>query len=291
MDPRDVANVFDEDGDGLTYDEGLNPLYRPGDCQGDSCALDYSALRWDPDTDPNVFYDWRWVGNTRTGLFYLDLDGDHQLTHVLGELDVDEDGVLDPDEDFVFLPHWDPGLPENPQIYSIELLEAAVELGVLDQDDWPVQLGTLEAARDFWRPRNMMTHIDAVAASAPPWFRVAIAYTAIDHGLALPDRPHITLFYDSFAATEIPIRYNFTEAMLECVVDRAMWHADWHGDELPYNYDLPLDELDDHAMGELIDNEVVKGLPALGLLWDMYGAFERCPMISIESATRAAPRH
>jgi len=287
MDPGDLWNNLDENSNGYTYDEGSNPLYRPGDCEGDTCVLDYSMLHWDPDLDPAQIYDWRWAGNTRMGVLYLDLDGDHEVTHWRGDLDVDQNGVLDPDEDFVFVPHWDERYPESLQIYSLELMEAAVNRRVLDEADWPEHITTRADTRAFWQPRNMMTHVNAVVAAAPEWFRVAVDYTVVDHGQSLPDRPHITLFYDAFNDAGVPIRYNYAEAMLDCTIDPALWADDWSGKELPYNYDLQVEELDDHAMGEAINNNVAKALPAVGLLWDMYGRFDRCPLISDGLTVRA----
>ena len=67
--------------------------------------------------------------------------------------------------------------------------------------------------------------------------------------------------------------------MLDCTLDPALWQEAWAGKELPYNYPLDLAELDEYAMAETVPNSLVKALPVLGLFWDMYGAFDRCPQL------------
>ena len=280
MDPQDPNNLRDQDGDGYTFDEGINPTYRPGDCQGTSCDLDYSALLWDPVMHSADINTGRFEGSDYPGVLYLDLDGDGQVTHIGGSLDVNQNGWLDADEDFMFMPHWDKLLPDGAHMYSPEVLGAAVTSGILREDNWPEHVASLAETVEFWQVRNMMNYVEPLAAVAPPWFRAAIDYTEVDHGQALPDRPHVMLFYDAFDAAGVPIRYNYSEAMMDCTVAPGLWKAAWTGQELPYNYDLQLSELDDHAMVEDVPNSIVRALPAVGLLWDMYGEFDRCPLIA-----------
>ncbi len=283
MDPGDSTNALDEDGSGFSYDEGLNPAYQPGDCRGDSCDLDYSALAWDPLVNPALFYPAQLVQNLWPGVLYLDLDGDQRLSHIAGSLDVDQNGALDPDEDFVFPPLWDRRLPGAKHRYSAELLEAAVTAGVLDEGDWPEHVAPLAESQEHWQRRNMALHNEGVAQAAPPWFRVAVEYTLMDHGVAAPDRPHITLFYDAMHSLGVPVRYNGSEAMMECAIDRALWQEGWAGAELPYDHPLEPSELDAHALPETIPNSLVKAVPVLTLFWDLYGPFDRCPELANES--------
>lgn len=280
MDPQDLNNNLDEDGDGYTYNEGLNPVYEAGDCQGDTCLIDYSALAFDPLTDLAEIYSSRFEDNEWPGVLYLDLDGDQRITYQRGALDVNQNGWLDDDEDFLFVPSWDRRLPESKHMYSVELVEAAVSNGVLLEDDWPEHIATRTETQDFWHHRNMMHQVEQVASSAPPWFRVAIDFTEVDHGIAAPDRPHVRLFFDAFNELGVPIRYNYSEAMMDCTVDASLWKEAWTGRELPYGHGLEPSELDYHAMVEEVPNSLVKALPALGLLWDMYGDFDRCPLVN-----------
>ena len=104
---------------------------------------------------------------------------------------------------------------------------------------------------------------------------MAVNYTAIDHGVAAPDRPHVVLFYESMRERGVAIRYNYPEAMLDCLIDRTLWE-DWGG-ELPYNHVLPAELLGAHALPEDVSNVISRGLPAFGLLWDMWGPFDLCP--------------
>jgi len=272
LDPDDEQ---DGDGDSYAWNDGRNHTYAAGACPDHSCDLDYSLIAWDPEVDPSPVCSFPLRGLEIPGALFLDNDGDGRLSLLGGTTpDIDGSGAVEADEDFLFIPHWDGTADDPVQTFTPEATAAAREHGALSDNDWPVHVATPEAASAFWDPRNMALHSVGALTSLGTGATAVVTYTEVDHGVPLAGHPHVHALYEALRQTDMQVRYNLPDALLDCVVEPT-YLADWAG-ELEPGIVLEESELHAHALPEDIPAEVVKSLGTLGVFWARWGPFDRC---------------
>lgn len=275
----DVGKTFgDPDGDvdadanGYGWDDARNVDY--GGCVGTTCVLDYSTIAFSSDYTPAYFFP-PFYKLQELGILYLDRDGDGQLTTADGSTDVDGDGAVSADEDFPLISHQ--GAYEGDDVQrlypTLEAIDAAIAAGVLDEASWPVALATRDQVATYWEPRTLNPHVPPHAAF-PDHARYVSVYSEVDHGVPLPDRPHVTGLYADFQAQGWSVGYNDIAAGVSCSGVESLL-ADWPGAP-PADTTLSQEELDANALPESIDAHA-KGAAVLQLATEVFGPFDHCP--------------
>lgn len=279
MDPDEDV---DADGSGFGWDDARNRTYVTGACGplASRCELDYSRLQRTLDYTIDQFSGQYKAMPGETGVFWLDNDGDGQLT-ALGapgaySQDRDGNGAIDDDEDFLLWPLQDPVAPTliNVQVYSRELLAEAVALGLVDPGAWPSGLAPVSAVEAFWAGRNPMS---SIANLTKDWtaeeLTVSIEYTTKDHANGNAARPHVWQMYEGFRQAGLNARYNLSADAAACVMspdDLVGW-----GGEVPYGADLAEEDLPPYGL-PVLKNTTARPVAAIGLLWDLFGPFDHC---------------
>ncbi len=275
MDPNEAT---DGDGNGFTWDDGRNRTYQPGACDRETCNMDYSDLRRSTDVSLGEIYS-MFGAIPEQEVYYLDHNGNCVLDYVqgTGTLDVDGNGYLDDDEDYVFCPHWDDKADNDMdrRFYTPEVLQAAIDNSQLDPGDWPSYLATLDESTEFWQSRNMLSHVSAIAAAYPSSFRAVVEYTEEDHGVAQPTHPHVYYLYEALREDGVTVRYNGTDDMLDCVVP-ADKLSGWAGARQVGEY-IAEEDLADYALPETVFNAMARAVGTTALIWDLWGPFDLCP--------------
>lgn len=276
----DTDHAVDSDGNGSLWDDGRNPTYAVGACSVSdaSCALDYSRVRWSADADLNNLFAARYNSiDMPRGVLYLDQTGNEQLDiGADGSIDVDGNGVFD--EDFIILPFYNAfAAAGEPALWFSGEATAALE-AVIAADAWPEGVATAAQAQEFWDTRNMMAHQNAVAAELPTGFYASVDYTVIDHGIGIGTRPHVWMAYEGLRQAGVRVRYNAADAAMRCIYDASVLSA-WGG-ALDPDVEIAEADLDTWALPETILNEQARAASVLGVLWDLYGAFDQCPSLS-----------
>ncbi len=201
MDPNPTQ---DADGNGFAADDGRYPHYQIGDCTDGSCELTHVPLGWAADLAiGDVYYD---VDisirerRDRLGVLYADGNGNGQLDLEATHVDLNADGFVDSEEDFVFFGMIQDGdLEDELYWHSPELLQGAIDQGVLTEDAWPDHFPTLDQVRAFWDRIDHPAAQAHVATALPDvhWFVLA---GWVDHGQVQPSRPHIVALYNDLLA-------------------------------------------------------------------------------------------
>ena len=272
MDPDENA---DDDGNGNPWDEGRNLVYTSGSCGALECDLDYSRLRWDGDINHGVI--WSQVLPEQDGLFYLDNNDNGQLDFLPGAptpLDTNGNRILDADEDYVFVPTWDQEVGTALHYSSPQVIRAADELGLFDETDWPSSVSAPVENFEFWTPRSMMTHVNAVAQRYPESFITVVDFTVNDHGVSQSAHPHILSFYNAMHYAGATIRYNPSLAALECMMPES-FYSGWT-QEQKYNTPLPESQIHSYGLPQSFPNNIVRGVAAMQVVWDGVGPFANC---------------
>lgn len=255
----------DANGDGYPWSDAQNTDWTEGACDVAQCHLDYSSIAWDPDTRLSDVFPDRFSGGD-PGVLYLDRSGSGALELGLDATDVDGDGALGADEDFVLIPHEG---SDGLRYYTPDAAVAATAA----LEDWPDGLATLEPVEDFWAPRSVMGEATIVVRDFPNDIPVVVGFTEVDEAVAVPARPQVVLNHDLFAGAGFPTRYNLRADALTCLTDPAERGA-WTGGP-KRTVTLAEGELDAAAMPEAIS--APEAVAALSALWDGLGAFDRCP--------------
>ena len=130
-------------------------------------------------------------------------------------MDLDGDGLVEPDEDFVFFGLiQDTGLTDELYWHSPELLQDALNLGVLSADAWPEHFPTLAEVEAFWGERDHPAAMQRVAAALPDVYWSVLGCHE-DHGQGQPTRPHTVLMYNDLLQAGVQPQLNFSNAALE----------------------------------------------------------------------------
>lgn len=265
MDPDPLD---DRDGDGVTWDDGRNLAITNPPCDRATCAVDYSRLRW---TEAFAIGDvWTQYASDERGVLYLDNNGNGELDadFAAGTLDADGSGTIDADEDFVILPIVGVGLGPH-WTFSEEALAAA------PWDTWPDNVVDADTTAAFWAMRSPMSRLAGLADRYGTGFAMGITYTEVDHGAALPERPHLTMLHDALTEAGFSVRYNAERDVAECLIeDRTL--RDWAGGP-PLGAVVGEDGLATYAFPENFLDGVSISAGAVAVLIDAVGPFDHCP--------------
>lgn len=264
MDP-DLESDGDESG--LDWDDGRNVDWYEGDCDSVSCALDYEDLAWDADTHPSEVFPGRYE-DAPAGVLYLDRAGSGALEIAPGGgLDVDGDGALGEDEDFVLLPHYasDGGVYYNSHLTR----QIEGELGAV-----PSGVAGLAESEAFWGTRTVMEEARVVVSTYEPDLALVVGFTEVDREIATADRPHVVMAYELFREAGWHTRYNLRGEALECLVGSAS-SGGWPGGPA-WGTEIEESETQGWAIPEALDADAA-ALTGLSVLWDALGAFDLCP--------------
>ena len=274
----DADFEVDADGNGVPWDDGANPSYEIGACRTyDTCELDYSRMNYAKRLRIDQIFPNRYNSNYPRGVIYFDANQDGHLNHLpAGTTDMNENGAVDPLEDFVFIPQWDASwLDSSRMYYSPEVLDHLDQ--VFNEDDWPENIATVEAADEFWSIRSPLDFIDTITQAYRPPFRVVVEFTEIDHGIPQYSHPHVWVFNEMYLNAGARVRINGAMDMLECSVPVSAL-ADWVID-LPPNTRVPESEMQQYAIPEDVSSTRARAASVLSVLWDVYGPFDRCPSL------------
>jgi hypothetical protein len=274
---KDGKQRVDSSGNGIPWDDGSNPSYEKGACASyETCELDYSTMRFDKDLALGDVYPNLQNADSLPGLFYLDGNGNGALD--LGEdggTDMDGDGGVDPEEDFVFLPLFDTTWADtSTQYFSSEVAWAAKELELFDESDWPAGIATPTESDLFWSTRTAMPYVETIAGAYPDDFRVTIGYSQLDHGPPHHTHPHIWVMNHAYLDLGTSTRLQGAWRLLQCVLDPA-YAGDFSMDLEP-DVHVPEDRLHEYALPEDVPTTRARAVPALALIWDHLGSFDRC---------------
>ena len=181
------------------------PFYSPCSCRltpgGAECDVDYTHLRWDPQA---ISRGWGPQRQGTRGVLYHDLNGNgryDQGDYVLGSY---------------------PGTfaGREKRVYSTAVLEAAVQMGLIDP--WPQDVATLEEAREYWAIRDMSRYYDETLGFLPG-LRVIVIGSERDHVQVAPDHPHILLQYKGWREAGVAwVRLNSDAAYVEAAAGRPL---------------------------------------------------------------------
>lgn len=272
MDPDPLV---DDDGDGVTWDDGRNRGVGDPPCSASECDIALDNLVWTDDVALGQV--WMQYDPTQMGVLYLDNNHNGTLDYdaVKGGTDTDGNGVIDGDEDFVMVPMDDeyavPG--QITWYYSEQTLAAAVEDGAFPT--WPDTVADQDATAAFWADRNQMIRTSRITAAYPDSFAAEITYTEVDHGSALPERPHLTMLRDALTDGGLSVRYNVERDVAECLIDNTLL-GDWAGAP-PRGTAIATEDLATYAFPEDFVDGVSIGAGALGVFFDTTGPFDLCP--------------
>ncbi len=209
----------DADGNQFEADDGRYPHYQVGDCRKGRCVLDHVPLGWAPDVairDVHFEVSGKVTAQRdRPGVLYADGNGNGSLDLDGTQLDIDGDGLVESDEDFVFFGMIQDGNIED-EVYwhSPELLEAALEQGVLTEDAWPEHFPALDHVERFWGERDHPAAQAQVASALPDVYWIVLAGW-FDHAQAQPSRPHIVALYNDLRALGAQVQFNPATEILE----------------------------------------------------------------------------
>lgn len=262
----DADPEVDGDGNGASWDDGRNADWTSGACDTVSCSLDYSSVAWDTDLHLSDVFPGRFE-DAPQGVLYLDRSGSGALEYDAGGLDVDGDGAIGADEDFVLLPHVS---SEGRVYYSPQAAYAAKDL----PESWPEGVVELAETEAFWAIRSMAEEGKVVLSTYDTRLPVVVGFTEQDGSLPLPDRPHVVTLHEMFADAGFPTRYNFRGDLLDCWLDPSS-RGGWDGGP-PRGTDLEEGELDAWAIPESVGDETALALTGLAVLWDAFGPFDYC---------------
>ncbi len=267
----------DADGNGVAWDDFRNTDFEAGGCDDSGCVLSYDDVAWSDALSLSEVYGGLYEPMELPGLLYLDRNGSGQLDlHAKSGFDLDRDGGLDADEDMPLVPWYDPEASEPWVVYSGEVISAALERGVLDPEAWPGHLLDPGETEAFWEDRSVMARLPELVAAAPEALRVQVVFTEMDHSVAQISRPHVMGLYEGLRRGGVPVRYNPSAEALGCIVEPEML-ADWGG-ELPWDEPVEHGELVSHGLPETVPMDGWRGGGAVGLLWELLGPFDRCPV-------------
>jgi dienelactone hydrolase len=213
----------DADGNGLPWDDGRNPYYRPGK------GLDFSKLKW----DPTAFFKAPMMQAEATGVLFLDGNGNGKYDTIpppeskpevpegraLGFLptDTNRNGRADRDEDFPFRFHRGRFGERFKKVYSVSVTRAAATS--VFQKAFPPDIATVDEAREYWSQRDMTAGFERLSPALADLL-VCIYAGRQDHVQAATDYPHIRAQYDGLRRAGIKwVRLNPDPEYVRAVVD------------------------------------------------------------------------
>lgn len=266
MDPE---TTVDADGDGVPWDDGRDLDFDPSTCTLDACAVPAAPLSWDEDADLATIWPALVSEAGLRGALYRDRSGDGALSlSETGSPDLDGNGAIDADEDWVsgaLIATGSDG--ESRFFFSPEVLDAARRSGLV----LPGDVASVDENLEFWAERAALSR--AAVLDIP---RAAIAFSAVDHASALPNRDHLTLLARALTGAGVPVLPNASAAVASCLASqRAL--AGWTGARDRFD---PSD-LEAQALPESVPAGTVQAIAALGMLWQTYGEFDRCPELDL----------
>lgn len=265
----DADDGVDADGDGYPWDDARYPLW-DDDCDPETgrCAVDATHLAWDPAVNLAELSPGRYPLGLADGAWYLDLDGNGALSTLPGlGTDVDGSGAVEADEDFLFLPlDLDPSSHGATWFYSPTLTEAAEGLG----GTWPEAVADLASSTAFWDERDMIHQLDLADLAG---LRVVMDFTEVDHGVALPTRPHLWMFYEKLLGEAAEVSATASAEVVDCVLGEQA--AGWSPGPAPSS-PLDLYTLTALALPEVEDAQA-RATAVAQIFWESLGPFDRCP--------------
>lgn len=189
---NDPDDEVDANGDGVTWNDMVDPDYVPWTCDLERCPGSYRDLRW------NGHYLWG------------DRDGDGILGDGAGLLDLDGNGMRDADEDMDY--HWYTAA-DGRQVYALPTLQAAIDAGILPEP-WPGDLlYTMEEAEAFWAQRRGVLFIPRL----PEGIRAMITSSSRGHLHAALDQPDQWVTYRLYQQAGHWVRLNADASYLQAL--------------------------------------------------------------------------
>ncbi|RLE69396.1 MAG: hypothetical protein DRJ43_04025, partial [Thermoprotei archaeon] len=200
----------DSDGDGLPWNDIRSPEYVIGSANETWCNINFSTLSYDSE-----------VG------FYLDRNGngkpDYRKEKALYITDLNGNGVIDKNEDYVFRPWIVRVNGRNRLAYSVLVTKAAEEKGLFTIVDEAVM--RFDEAWEFWYERDMGYHYDEIVENAP-WLKIMQLGFLREHMCPAPDYPNVVVNYNAFRKRGMWIRLNPDKAYLDYVLGRSVETSD-----------------------------------------------------------------
>ncbi len=280
----DTDKSVDSDGNGYAWDDGQNPSYDDGDCASyNTCDLDYSNMLFVPEMTVADVFPFLIHTESLGGLFYLDNNGNGQLdTAEGGTTDTNGNGGVDDDEDYLLLPNYHSTWSDpSKQYFSTEVAQAAEDLGLFGEGEWPAEIAEPRPTAEYWSQRTSVPFMDDIAAHYPPPFRVALGYTEYDHGPPQVTHPNMWVLNSNYLDLGVSVRLIGDWEMLQCVLSKQQL-GDWQVDLEP-DVRVPEQRMHDYAIPESLDITSARGTAVMSLFWDTLGPFDNCP------ARQAAP--
>lgn len=261
----------DSDKNGFNWDDARNLSYDPGDCDAETCALDYSQLRF----ESNVTLEEIWPDSISVrfpGVMYLDRNDNGLLDRASdGSPDLNQNGGYEEDEDFVFL-----GQIQASEMvrYSAELTTVAEEKGLFADTEWPTFLAQPDAAQEWWAERNLVSDLSSLIADWPSNGWGSITYSEVDHGVAISTRPHLVQPAKMLLSAGIPVQLNPPYQAAKCVFGEELL-VSWTPAPEPLEW---VDEsvVQDWALPEELSSISMRTAGIVGLLWRSFGPIQTC---------------
>ena len=181
----DTGPQVDADGNGVPWDDMVNPGYVEGACDTEGCTFDMGPVRWNGDT------------------FFRDGNGDGRLGNEDGENDVNADGQLTDDEDY---PYGAVVSADGVWVYSRAVTRGAAE-GMVN---WPSRVATVEVSEAFWSDRVALRAFPELPRDLP----LMVLGTSRDHVQAAATHPHVGVAYEAALESLDWVRLNPDEAYI-----------------------------------------------------------------------------
>ena len=197
----------------------------------DSCEMELSNLKWDPDVAAD-FRDTKLMGRRpraaatnpagkHRGALYLDNNGndrcDVRPAHSPRQpFDLNGNGRADPDEDwaFAYVAQYENGRLKV--YYSQEVIDAAFSKDVFGSAGPPSFIATPAECAEYWRIRNSLLAFPKLKEHNPG-LKVILVAGQVDHVQACPVFPHIQQAYDGLGAAGIWRRLNPDAAYVQAL--------------------------------------------------------------------------
>jgi hypothetical protein len=189
--------------------------------------------------------------------------------------DVNGDGALTQDEDFVIMGQIQ---GQTGYRFSMEAITAAVSRDIFSGTEWPDFVPSEAETAEWWSHRSMAKDLQRVVEAWPDGAIAGVSYTEIDHGIALPSRPHIATLAQLFMEESVPLTLNASTEVATCVLSTdqlAFWSP---APELSGSFeetDLPL-----WGWPDSISSTTARYMGVLDVLWRAFGPIQTCPQLS-----------
>ncbi|MFP4458426.1 MAG: T9SS type A sorting domain-containing protein [Candidatus Zixiibacteriota bacterium] len=189
----DPFDDVDGDGNGIFDDDYKNPWYiEYGDT---SCIVDLRKICYQRDT--TIGLDFVFLDGNEDGIYNQVFRSGHRTA------DVNNNGVLDTTEDFLFSSLL--SLEDSLLYYSTEVTEAL--WGYLGEEDYPENFANPSQAHDFWFIRSSVYHYDNLPLYHPN-LKLMSVFKKRDHAQVVDDKVNIRHGYDGFRRNGLWARLN-----------------------------------------------------------------------------------